>query len=76
MKLLKRVRERVSRHALPKMKIDLSLAKAEFEDWFDKAIDKIFFNDRFETFLNSCVILSAFYFLGHIVLAFVKGWPF
>lgn len=72
MKALQTTRERAGGRALPK--VDMSLAKAEFEDWLDKATDKIFFSGTFETFMNCLVIFSLIYFAIHIIVALVKGW--
>lgn len=68
MKALQTTRER----ALPK--VDLSLAKAEFADWLDKATNKVFFSNKGESFIASFMIFSALYILFHLVIAFSKGW--
>lgn len=74
-KTLKKTREHASKHALPKIEIDLSLAKAEFADLFNKATDFIFDSKSFETFLNCCVVVGVMYFVGHLILAWMRGWP-
>ncbi len=69
-KALQTTRERAGGRALPKIEVDLSLAKKEFYSWLDKATDKIFFSGTFETFMNCLVIFSLIYFAIHII----KGW--
>lgn len=72
MKALQTTRERTRQRALPK--VDLSLAKAEFSDWLDKATDKVFFSSKGESFITSFMIFSALYILIHLVIALSKGW--
>lgn len=73
-KALQTTRERAGGRALPKIEVDLSLAKKEFYSWLDKATDKIFFGNNAETFMECMIVFAGIYFAIHIIVALIKGW--
>lgn len=49
--------------------------KFRFEAWLEKAVDVVFYSENFEIFMDSFVVFAGMYFLVHIIVAWIKGWP-